>query len=258
MISARRIPTARGPRAERVLSVLEASLRHNVPHASVCGGKARCSTCRIRVVGDPRALPAPSAGARPSCWNASAPSADPAIRLACQLRPPIGHRASSWSSRHSSTAALMRRSARIRSARSATSSACSSTCAGRASMAEKRLPFDTMFLINRLVSPPWRGPSRTPAAGRTSSSATACSRCSAWGRGPRLSRAARRSTPSAVIAANVEELNGALGERAARADPLRDRRQRRRSRHRRHQLRQQRRVHRARRPGERRGGGRRT
>ena len=42
------------------LSVLEASLRNGIPHASVCGGKARCSTCRIRVVGDPQTLPPPS------------------------------------------------------------------------------------------------------------------------------------------------------------------------------------------------------
>ncbi len=41
-------------RVPKGLSVLEASLRHQVPHASVCGGRARCSTCRIR--GDRRLL----------------------------------------------------------------------------------------------------------------------------------------------------------------------------------------------------------
>src|SRR5882724_2828217 len=39
-------------RVPKGLSVLEASLRNNVPHASVCGGRARRSTCRIRVIGD--------------------------------------------------------------------------------------------------------------------------------------------------------------------------------------------------------------
>src|SRR3569623_1917044 len=47
-------------RVPKGLSVLEASLRHQVPHASVCGGRARCSTCRIRVIGAHAALPAPS------------------------------------------------------------------------------------------------------------------------------------------------------------------------------------------------------
>jgi len=47
-------------RVPKGLSVLEASLRNNVPHASVCGGRARCSTCRIRIIGDCSALPEPS------------------------------------------------------------------------------------------------------------------------------------------------------------------------------------------------------
>ena len=42
------------------LNVLEASLRFKVPHASVCGGRARCSTCRIRVISDRSELPPPS------------------------------------------------------------------------------------------------------------------------------------------------------------------------------------------------------
>src|SRR6202171_4455682 len=45
-------------RVPKGLSVLEASLRNNVPHASICGGRARCSTCRIRVIGDCSSLPA--------------------------------------------------------------------------------------------------------------------------------------------------------------------------------------------------------
>jgi Ferredoxin len=49
-------------RVPKGLSVLEASLRYNIPHASVCGGRARCSTCRIRVIGDCTSLPAVQAG----------------------------------------------------------------------------------------------------------------------------------------------------------------------------------------------------
>jgi adenylate cyclase len=72
-------------RVPKGLSVLEASLRNNVPHASVCGGRARCSTCRIRVIGDcSRCRSRPSA--RRSCSTASGRRRS-AIRLACQLRP---------------------------------------------------------------------------------------------------------------------------------------------------------------------------
>src|SRR3981189_2116658 len=67
------------------LSVLEASLRNNVPHASVCGGRARCSTCRIRIIGECGELPEPSQ--REAFVLGRGGTADPSIRLACQLRP---------------------------------------------------------------------------------------------------------------------------------------------------------------------------
>ena len=47
----------RAIRVPRGLTVLEASYRHHVPHANVCGGKGRCSTCRIRIVSDRSGLP---------------------------------------------------------------------------------------------------------------------------------------------------------------------------------------------------------
>ena len=39
-------------RVARGFSVLEASLLNSIPHAHVCGGRGRCSTCRIRILGD--------------------------------------------------------------------------------------------------------------------------------------------------------------------------------------------------------------
>ncbi|HMY47384.1 MAG TPA: 2Fe-2S iron-sulfur cluster-binding protein, partial [Leptospiraceae bacterium] len=32
------------------LSLLQISLKHEIPHTHVCGGNARCSTCRILVL----------------------------------------------------------------------------------------------------------------------------------------------------------------------------------------------------------------
>ena len=72
-------------RVPKGLSVLEASLRNNVPHASVCGGRARCSTCRIRIIGDHSELPEPSQ--REAFVLGRVGTSDPSIRLACQLRP---------------------------------------------------------------------------------------------------------------------------------------------------------------------------
>ena len=77
-------PDGRVSRVPRGFTVLEASRAAGVAHASLCGGRARCSTCRVRVVasaGDvPPALPGEQAVL--DRVGVHAP-----VRLACQLRP---------------------------------------------------------------------------------------------------------------------------------------------------------------------------
>jgi adenylate cyclase len=65
-------------------TVLDASQLLGVPHTSICGGKGRCSTCRIHVRADPDALPPPSADELRLLQRIAAPQK---VRLACQLRP---------------------------------------------------------------------------------------------------------------------------------------------------------------------------
>jgi adenylate cyclase len=68
----------------RGFSVLEASRFAGIPHASVCGGRGRCSTCRVRVSAGASTLPLPSAAEQRVLDRVGAP---PSVRLACQLRP---------------------------------------------------------------------------------------------------------------------------------------------------------------------------
>jgi adenylate cyclase len=65
-------------------TVLEASQMLGVPHMSICGGKGRCSTCRIRVRAAIEALPPPSAQEQQVLRRIGSRSN---VRLACQLRP---------------------------------------------------------------------------------------------------------------------------------------------------------------------------
>jgi adenylate cyclase len=65
-------------------SVLEASRAAGIPHAAVCGGRGRCSTCRIRVTQGEEHLPPPASD---EARVLARIGATPAIRLACQLRP---------------------------------------------------------------------------------------------------------------------------------------------------------------------------
>jgi adenylate cyclase len=136
-------------RVPKGLSVLEASLRNNVPHASVCGGRARCSTCRIRVIGDHATLPEPSQ--REAFVLARVGANDPSIRLACQLRPTsdlsffqlfIPSLASA--NTHAS------HPARIGEERYLVSLFVDMR--GSTRLAEKMLPFDTVFVVNRFLA----------------------------------------------------------------------------------------------------------
>ena len=65
-------------------TILEASRFAAVPHASVCGGRGRCSTCRVQILLGIDAIPAPSVEERRVLDRVGAP---PGVRLACQARP---------------------------------------------------------------------------------------------------------------------------------------------------------------------------
>jgi adenylate cyclase len=77
-------PNGRVAQVPRGFSVLEGSLSAGIPHAWICGGRARCSTCRIRIVGDRQELPPPS---EVESAVLARVQAGPSVRLACQLRP---------------------------------------------------------------------------------------------------------------------------------------------------------------------------
>ena len=134
-------------RVPRGLSVLEASLRHSVPHASVCGGRARCSTCRIRVIGDHGTLPEPSQ--REAFVLARVGTADPSIRLACQLRPTTDLSFFQLFMPQTLSANAASSPARIGQERYLVSLFVDMR--GSTQLAEKRLPFDTVFIVNRFL-----------------------------------------------------------------------------------------------------------
>lgn len=135
-------------RVPKGLSVLEASLRNNVPHASVCGGRARCSTCRIRVIGDHNELPEPSQ--REAFVLGRVGTSDPSIRLACQLRPDSDLSFFQLFLPHTmSTDGHEQNPTRIGQERYLVSLFVDMR--GSTRLAEKRLPFDTVFIVNRFL-----------------------------------------------------------------------------------------------------------
>ena len=65
-------------------SLLEISRMHRISHAAVCGGRARCSTCRVRVDDAAAPLPPPEFAESITLGAIQAPEN---VRLACQIRP---------------------------------------------------------------------------------------------------------------------------------------------------------------------------
>ncbi|MEX0582049.1 MAG: adenylate/guanylate cyclase domain-containing protein, partial [Sneathiella sp.] len=66
------------------LTILESSQYGNIPHAAVCGGRGRCSTCRVRIVEGSDHLNPPSDKEVAVLRRVGAPSG---TRLACQSIP---------------------------------------------------------------------------------------------------------------------------------------------------------------------------
>jgi adenylate cyclase len=193
-------------RVPKGLSVLEASLRNNVPHASVCGGRARCSTCRIRIIGDCSGLPQPSQ--REAFVLARVGSSDPAIRLACQLRPAADLSFFQlFTPQVTAANAPGSHPARIGQERYLVSLFVDMR--GSTHLAEKRLPFDTVFIVNRFLAAvsqavienggqpnQFVGDGMLALFGLSTTARNAC-------------RQALRA--AAAIAANIDELNQFLG-----------------------------------------------
>ncbi len=126
-------------------AVLDASRHAGIPHAAICGGRGRCTTCRIRVLRGVDTLPPPSASEQALLDRLHA---GPSVRLACQLRPrsdtavlpllPPGVGASDTRLRDDSEASDIERFVAIMFVDMRKSTA----------LVEKRLPYDVVFLLN--------------------------------------------------------------------------------------------------------------
>jgi len=126
------------------VSVLEASRLAGIPHASVCGGRGRCSTCRVRVVHGLADLPPASlAEARVLARVGAAPD----VRLACQARPVRDVAVVPLVS--PSIAAADAFGSDARQGREQELAVLFADLRGFTRIAEHKLPYDVVFILNR-------------------------------------------------------------------------------------------------------------
>jgi len=191
-------------RAPRGFSVLEASLINDIPHAHVCGGRGRCSTCRIRVLSDVGVLPAPSAAEQAVLERIHAA---PGVRLACQLRPTGDVAFVPMLSPYATTVDAYRTgSAYLGVERYVVIMFVDMR--GSSRLAEGRLPFDTVFVINQFLN---AVSSAIVAAGGEPNQILGDGLLALFGMGGPPEGACRQAIAAcAAIAAKVETLNRAL------------------------------------------------
>jgi adenylate cyclase len=140
-------PSGRVVAAPAGASVLEALREAGIPHASVCGGRARCTTCRVRVAGDPRTLPPPAALEAEALRRIGAA---PNVRLACQLRPASDVRITPLVPPAAGPAAAHRPGG-VHGHEQAIA-AMFVDLRGSTALGEARLPYDVVFILNQFFA----------------------------------------------------------------------------------------------------------
>lgn len=125
-------------------SVLEASRRVGTPHAAACGGRGRCTTCRVSIQKGLEKLPPPGSDERNILRHIAAP---PNVRLACLLRPTADLAVTPL------VPVLPNDRERIGgeciAGREQDIAVLFADLRGFTSIAENKLPYDVVFLLNR-------------------------------------------------------------------------------------------------------------
>lgn len=126
-------------------SVLEASRAAGIPHLSICGGRGRCSTCRVRVTEGLERQPPATDAERATLTRIRAPDN---VRLACQLRP--SHNLSISPILGGDNVGLKAQPTEQQAAgRERHIAVLFCDLRDFTLLAQRQLPFDTVFLLNR-------------------------------------------------------------------------------------------------------------
>ena len=126
-------------------SLLEASRIGGIPHASVCGGRSRCSTCRVRVIEGLERLSPPLEEEERVLARIHAP---PAVRLACQAQPTGPVTIQPLLPPHI-TAPKALIGSDVSQGKEREGAVLFADLRGFTSIAERRLPYDVVFLLNQ-------------------------------------------------------------------------------------------------------------
>jgi adenylate cyclase len=131
----------------RGLTLLEASRRAGLPHAAVCGGRGRCSTCRVLVLAGAEHLPPPEAMEQSTLERIGAKGH---VRLACQMRPT--HDIDALPLVPSNLGRYEAAAMASQVAREQEIAAIFVDLRDSTKLANERLPYDALYILERYVS----------------------------------------------------------------------------------------------------------
>ncbi len=128
-------------------TLLETLRVNGIPHPSVCGGRGRCTTCRVLVREGTDALPSPETVEANALKRISAPDH---VRLACQIRPSAPLSVAPLLSPNA-TATDGHRPGHLLGHEQVVT-AVFVDLRGSTTLGEARLPFDTLFILNQFFA----------------------------------------------------------------------------------------------------------
>ena len=125
-------------------TILEIIRNHSIPHASLCGGRGRCTTCRVRVGEGSQHLPKPSS-LEQFALNRIGAAAN--VRLACQTRPNYPLQISPLVPVNLGIENSLRKGGVSGEERDVV--AMFVDLRGSSKISERHLPYDVLFILNR-------------------------------------------------------------------------------------------------------------
>ena len=125
-------------------SVLEASRKGKIPHQSVCGGRGRCTTCRVKVTANEGTLTSPSAHEIKAIERVGL---DDNVRLACQLRPTSNISVQPLLNPENTLETV--RSARALTGKEQETVVLFVDLRDFTKLSEKKLPYDVVYILNK-------------------------------------------------------------------------------------------------------------
>ncbi len=125
-------------------SVLEASRKGKIPHQSVCGGRGRCTTCRVKVTANEGTLTSPSVHEIKAIERTGL---DDNVRLACQLRPTSNISVQPLLNPENTLETV--RSARALTGKEQETVVLFVDLRDFTKLSEKKLPYDVVYILNK-------------------------------------------------------------------------------------------------------------